>query len=148
MIFLTYALGIVASSHGGRLVDRFGRRTMLIVTFATILIGVAMTLTASLILTIVGISLITIGFFIGHSAASSGVGASSGSAKSHASALYLLFYYIGASVTGWVGGWFWIHGGWMAVAALTSACAVVGLVVGFSFDRHLPNSASRHEPTA
>lgn len=135
MIFLTYALGIVASSSGGRLVDRFGRRTMLIVTFVAILAGVAMTLSDSLILTIVGISLITIGFFIGHSAASSGVGASSGAAKSHASALYLLFYYIGASFTGWIGGWFWIHGGWMAVAGLTSACALVGLLVGLSFER-------------
>jgi YNFM family putative membrane transporter len=133
MIFLTYALGIVASSSGGRLVDRFGRRTMLIVTFVTILIGLAVTLTDSLVLTILGVSLITIGFFIGHSAASSGVGASSGAAKSHASALYLLFYYIGASFTGWIGGWFWIHGGWAAVAGLTSACAVIGLVVGFSF---------------
>ncbi|MND77023.1 Inner membrane transport protein YnfM [compost metagenome] len=136
MIFLTYALGIVSSSSGGRMVDRFGRRTTLIVTFAIILAGVVVTLTSSLILTILGISLITIGFFIGHSAASSGVGASSGSAKSHASALYLLFYYIGASFTGWAGGWFWIHGGWVAVAGLTSACATIGLLVALTFAPH------------
>ncbi|AYD00814.1 MFS transporter [Neorhizobium sp. NCHU2750] len=135
MIFLTYALGIVASSKGGKLVDRFGRRAMLIATFVIILVGMAMTLITSIVLMVLGICLITIGFFIGHSAASSGVGASSGAAKSHASALYLLFYYIGASFTGWAGGWFWIHGGWGAVAGLTSACAVVGLIVGLSYER-------------
>lgn len=137
MIFLTFAFGIIASSHGGTLVDRLGRRSTLRLAFSVILAGVLLTLPPSLLTMVAGISLITIGFFIGHAAASSGVGASSGAAKSHASALYLLFYYAGASLTGWAGGWFWIHGGWFAVASLTGFCAVAGLFVSLSFDRPL-----------
>lgn len=130
MIFLTFALGIVASSYGGALSDRFGRRTMLATGFGIILTGVLITLSDSLPAIITGIALITIGFFIGHAAASSSVGAHAGQAKSHASSLYLLFYYAGASMTGWLGGWFWIHGGWYAVVALTATCAIAGLILG------------------
>ncbi len=137
MIFLTFALGIIASSYGGTLVDRLGRRATLLIAFPTILVGVLATLSSNLILIVVGIALITIGFFIGHSAASSGVGAAAGNAKSHASALYLLSYYGGASITGWVGGWFWIHAGWNGVAALTAACAAAGIAISlFSVPAH------------
>jgi MFS transporter, YNFM family, putative membrane transport protein len=129
MIFLTFGLGVVASSYGGSLVDRYGRRAMLLTGFAMAFLGIGLTLLANLAVIVVGIALITIGFFIGHSAASSGVGANSGAAKSHGSSLYLLSYYGGASITGWIGGWFWIHGGWTAVAGLTGACALAGFLV-------------------
>ncbi|CUX36775.1 Uncharacterized MFS-type transporter YybF [Agrobacterium tumefaciens str. CFBP 5621] len=127
MIFLTFALGIVASSYGGALVDRFSRRIMLVVAFSTILAGILLTFASSIILIVAGIAAITVGFFIGHSAASSGVGANAGGAKSHASALYLLFYYCGASITGWIGGWFWIHAGWPGIMAITAGCALAGI---------------------
>ncbi|WP_417684956.1 MFS transporter [Roseibium sp.] len=129
LLFVTYALGIFASAYGGALIDRLGRQTMLIAGFAITLMGLAATLIETLWGLGLGVSLITIGFFIGHAAASSGVGAAASRAKSHATALYLLFYYAGASITGWVGGWFWIHGGWDAVAALTAMCAVGGLAL-------------------
>ncbi len=129
LLFVTYALGIFASAYGGVMIDRFGRRTMLVTGFATALAGVASTLFESLWAVGLGVSLITIGFFIGHAAASSGVGAAAAKAKSHATALYLLFYYAGASITGWIGGWFWMQGGWAAVAALTALCAASGLVL-------------------
>lgn len=128
MIFLTFALGIVASSYGGALVDRFSRRIMLLVAFFSILAGIVLTFSSSIVVIVAGIAAITVGFFIGHSAASSGVGANAGSAKSHASALYLLFYYCGASITGWAGGWFWIHAGWPGIMAITSGCALIGLI--------------------
>ncbi|MGI2033861.1 MFS transporter [Rhizobium panacihumi] len=126
MIFLTFAFGIIASSYGGMLVDRFGRRRMLLIAFPAILAGVLLTLASSVIAIVLGISIITIGFFIGHSAASSGVGANAGLAKGHASALYLLAYYGGASIAGWAGGWFWIHAGWTGVVMLTAGCAIAG----------------------
>lgn len=132
MIFLTFAFGIVASSVGGGLADRFGRRPMLLVGFLIILLGVACTLLAWLPAIIAGVALITTGFFIGHSAASGAVGANAGSAKSHASSLYLLFYYMGSSITGSVGGLFWQHGGWTAVAALAAACAGTGIFLALT----------------
>ncbi|MCC2975795.1 MFS transporter [Sphingomonas sp. PL-96] len=129
MIFLTYALGMVASSSAGRLADRHGRARTLGVGLALLLAGIALTLSASLVLIVAGITLLTIGFFIGHSVASGWVGRVAHGAKGHAASLYLLFYYLGSSVTGTLGGWFWQHGGWHALAALTAVLTLVGFWV-------------------
>lgn len=132
MIFLTYLLGTISSSLGGVFADRLGRGWAILLGFATILIGLGLTLFDSLALIVAGIAMITTGFFIGHAATSGAVGAHAGHDKAHASSLYLLFYYIGASVVGSMAGWFWQHGGWSSVAALTGACAVAGLVMALT----------------
>lgn len=135
LIFLAFALGIVSSSMAGGLADRFGRRPLLLAGFITMLAGVLLTLSASLVVISLGIALVATGYFIGHSVASGAVGPIAGSHKGHAASLYLLFYYIGASVTGSVAGWFWQHGGWPAVAALTGGFAVVGTVLALTLPR-------------
>lgn len=128
MIFLTYGLGTISSSVAGSFTDRVGRRPVLASGFGMLGLGVLLTLSANLVVMIAGISLVSIGFFVGHAAASGAVGVHAQGAKGHASSLYLLFYYMGASLTGFVGGWFWIHGGWAAVSVLTGLCAALGLV--------------------
>lgn len=135
MIFLTYGIGTIASSIGGQFADRFGRRSVILSGFALCVVGVLFTLPDNMISLIIGITLISIGFFIGHAATSGAVGANAGAFKSHASSLYLLFYYMGLSITGFVGGYFWIYGGWTAVAALTTAAAVAGLVLSLGVKR-------------
>lgn len=135
MIFLTYALGMIASSSAGRLADRHGRARTLGVGLALLLAGIALTLSASLVWIVAGITLLTIGFFIGHSVASGWVGRVAQGAKGHAASLYLLFYYVGSSVTGTLGGWFWEHGGWRALAALTAVLTLLGFWVLVSLAR-------------
>ncbi|MDA7416955.1 MFS transporter [Xenophilus arseniciresistens] len=129
LIFLSYALGMVSSSMAGRLADRLGRRPLLAAGFAMMLCGVLLTLAGSLWLVIAGIAVVTTGFFIAHAVASSAVGPQAGAAKGHAASLYLLFYYLGSSVTGSVGGWFWQHGGWPAVVALTAGLCLTALAM-------------------
>jgi YNFM family putative membrane transporter len=129
LIFLVFGFGIVSSSTAGGLVDRFGRKTMLMAGFSAMLTGVLLTLSPALPVVILGVILVTTGFFIGHSVVSSSVGPLAGNAKGHAASLYLLFYYMGSSITGSVGGWFWQHGGWGAIVALTCAAGLIGLVL-------------------
>lgn len=135
MIFLTFALGIVSSSVAGGLADRFGRKPLLVVGFAIMLAGVLLTLSSSLVVIALGIALVATGFFIGHSVASGAVGPVAGVNKGHAASLHLLFYYMGASLTGSVAGWFWQHGGWTAVAALTGGFAVLGIILSLTLPR-------------
>ncbi|MCF5920344.1 MFS transporter, partial [Xanthomonas perforans] len=78
-------------------------------------LGVALTLAHVLALVVAGIVVVTIGFFIAHSAASAWVSRLGGAHRSHAASLYLLAYYAGSSVIGALGGWFWQHGGWAAL---------------------------------
>jgi YNFM family putative membrane transporter len=53
--------------------------------------------------------------------ASGWVGRLAAGNKGHASSLYLLAYYIGSSLAGSAGGWFWAHGGWNGVVLFTLA---------------------------
>ncbi|WP_305072993.1 MFS transporter [Propionivibrio sp.] len=129
LIFLAYGFGMVSSSMAGGLADRFGRRLLLVAGFVTMLGGVVLTLAGSLLLIIVGIVLVTSGFFIGHSVASGSIGPLAGTAKGHAASLYLLFYYMGSSIVGSMGGWFWQYGGWIAVAGLIGGLAVSGALL-------------------
>ncbi len=129
LIFLAYGFGIVSSSFGGALADRFGVRPLMIAAFLVVLTGVIVTLSGSLAAIIAGLILATAGFFVGHAVASASVGLLAGAAKGHAAALYLLFYYLGSSISGTAGGWFWLHGGWPSVAGFTGACALAGLAL-------------------
>jgi YNFM family putative membrane transporter len=129
MIFLAYGFGMVSSSVSGALADRFGRRPLLALGFLILLLGVLATLPESLAVVFGGIVLATIGFFIAHAVASASIGPLAGEYKGHAASLYLLFYYMGSSIVGSVGGWFWQYGGWPAVAGLIGVLALVGLIL-------------------
>ena len=131
LIFTCYMFGIVSSSAAGWLSDRVGRGPVLTGGMAVALIGLLLTLSASLAATIAGIAVLTVGFFAAHSTASSWIGQTAQGAKGHASSLYLLAYYVGSSVLGSTGGWVWSNGGWGWVAgfcglawAITAALAV------------------------
>ncbi|MBX4144986.1 MFS transporter, partial [Ralstonia pickettii] len=90
--------------------------------------GLALTLSHSLVAIVVGIVLVTIGFFIAHSVASGWVGYLAGAAKGHAASLYLLAYYLGSSVLGSIGGTFWQHGAGTGVAAYVAVLLALGLL--------------------
>ncbi|MBG0512100.1 MFS transporter [Agrobacterium sp. MOPV5] len=141
LIFLVYSLGIVSSSISGYLADQFGRRRLMAFGLSMMLAGVLVTLSTSLPVIILGIALVTAGFFIGHSVASGSVGRLAGPHKGHASSLYLLFYYLGSSAIGSIAGWSWQHGGWMSVVMLTSGLAVVGLMLVL-FSPHSPDGSN------
>lgn len=126
-IFLCVTFGIIASSVSGALAERFGRKPALVGGMALMLAGALLTAPQSLPAIVAGIALVTAGFFVAHSVASSMIGPIAGAAKAHAASLYLLFYYVGSSVVGSVGGWLWQHGGWSAVVYATAAMAAIGL---------------------
>ncbi|WP_155801516.1 MFS transporter [Magnetospirillum molischianum] len=116
MLFFVYIFGIVSSSAAGGLTERFGRRAVLPVGVLVTAVGVGLTLPDGMETMVAGLILLTVGFFFTHAVASGWVGRIAVGAKGHASSLYLLAYYVGSSIVGSAGGWFWAEGGWSAVA--------------------------------
>lgn len=114
-IFIVYLTGTFSSTWMGRLSDSLGRRKVLWIGLVIMVSGAAITLVEPLLLKIIGIAIFTFGFFGAHSIASSWVGLRAKTDKAQASALYLCFYYLGSSVAGTAGGFFWTHYGWSGV---------------------------------
>lgn len=129
LIFLSYSFGIVSSSLAGNFADKFSRKSVMIAGYIAILVGIFMTASTWLWLIIIGIAFVTTGFFIVHSIASSSVGAHAKQNKGHGTSLYLLFYYMGSSIIGTVGGWFYQYGGWNAIVMLTTVCVIISLLI-------------------
>lgn len=130
LIFFAYVGGVVASSSAGALADRAGRGPVMVAGALIVLFGLGLTLMASLVAVVTGIVIITIGFFMVHSIASGWVGRMAKRDKGHASSLYLLAYYVGASLMGWSGGWAWRSDGWDGVAAY--AAGAFAIVLGIA----------------
>ena len=119
LIFCVYVFGIVASPTAGALADRLGRGPVLVGGVLVMSAGVLLTLARPLVVVIAGIAVLTFGFFVAHAVASGWVGRLARGSKGHASSLYLLAYYVGSSVLGSAGGWFWEHGRWPALVVFS-----------------------------
>ncbi|MBV8046863.1 MAG: MFS transporter [Paludibacterium sp.] len=129
LVFTLYMVGSLASAWGGRLSDRLGRRNVLWLTQIIVLAGLALTLATSLVAIIAGLALCTIGFFAGHSVASSWVGLRARQGRALASALYLACYYLGGSVIGSVSGVAYGAYAWPGVIMLLGLIQLGGLAL-------------------
>ncbi|CAM5348621.1 hypothetical protein SCYAM73S_01560 [Streptomyces cyaneofuscatus] len=96
-IFLVYLVGTVSSAAAGRLVARLGRRGALYLAVSTTAAGLLLSLSESLAAVLLGLVLITAGFFAGHAVASSSVSRTATTGRAQASALYQSAYYLGSS---------------------------------------------------
>ncbi|MFE9012685.1 MFS transporter [Streptomyces cyaneofuscatus] len=126
-IFLVYLVGTVSSAAAGRLVARLGRRGALYLAVSTTAAGLLLSLSQSLAAVLLGLVLITAGFFAGHAVASSSVSRTATTGRAQASALYQSAYYLGSSAGGTLGAVAFHAGGWAATAAL-GLLAVLGVV--------------------
>ncbi len=115
LIFLTYLSGTLGSMMSGRLAARFSAARCMMLGVVILMVGTAITRAESLVLIILGLTVNAFGFFLAHSLASSWVGRNAQRARGSASALYLVFYYTGASLGGFWLEPFWLWGGWAGV---------------------------------
>lgn len=138
LIFSAYVIGIFSSAWMGSLGNRLGRRRVLWVGFVIMLLGIALTETESVASVILGVVLVTFGFFGSHSIASGWVGMRARHSKAQASSLYLFFYYMGASIIGTLGGVFMQRFGWNGVVGMTSALVLAGLYLSWRLSRIEP----------
>ena len=137
-VFVVYLVGTFSSAWVGDLAGRLGRRNVFWCVVVLMLAGLLITLPRPLALVILGLAVFTFGFFGAHSVLSSWVGLRARHSKAQASSLYLFFYYLGSSVAGTAGGFFWKSHGWPGVVAFLAALLTVALTVGIRLIRLQP----------
>ncbi len=132
LLFLTYLVGTVGSSGVGRLVDRWGRRAVLVAAGSGMAVGVGVTLATPLWLVLLGLVIATFCFFVAHAIAAAWAGQEVPAARSQASALYSLAYYAGSSLVGFAGALVFDRAGWtgamtMVIIGCLSAAGIAAV---------------------
>jgi YNFM family putative membrane transporter len=131
LVFLVYPVGALSSTYAGALASRLDRRSVLPAAGLVTVAGLMLTLAEPLALVVLGLAVMTAGFFAAHSVASGwvatraheGVGGTG-----QATSLYLFAYYLGSSVFGSLAGDAWSAGAWPAVVLLAGGLLAVGMV--------------------
>ncbi|MCU1791948.1 MFS transporter [Pectobacterium polaris] len=137
LLSVVYLTGSYSSPKAGALTARYGRGPVLSVAILLMLAGLGMTALTPLFAIFGGMMLFTAGFFAAHSVASSWIGQRARRAKGQASSMYLFSYYLGSSLAGTLGGFFWHSFGWMGITAFLSALLLLALAVSLILKRRL-----------
>ncbi|WP_346797390.1 MFS transporter [Halomonas sp. Bachu 37] len=116
LIFLTYLGGTLGSTISGRLAQRWSQSWCMVLGVVIMMTGTGVTLSSALVGIIAGLTINAFGFFLVHSMASGWVSRQAQGARGSASALYLVFYYVGASLGGFWLEPFWNNAAWPGVA--------------------------------
>lgn len=117
MLFLTYLTGSLASAWSGRAALWLSQPICMIVGILLLMIGTLLTLAGNLPMIVSGFLLNSFGFFLTHSVLSSWVSQHALKARASASSLYLVFYYLGASLGSFYLEPFWQWAAWPGVVA-------------------------------
>ncbi|MFJ5334811.1 MFS transporter [Pectobacterium sp. CHL-2024] len=137
LLSVVYLTGSYSSPKAGALTARYGRGPVLSVAILLMLAGLGMTALSPLFAIFSGMMLFTAGFFAAHSVASSWIGQRARRAKGQASSMYLFSYYLGSSLAGTLGGFFWHSFGWVGITAFLSALLLLALVVSLILKHRL-----------
>jgi MFS transporter, YNFM family, putative membrane transport protein len=127
LIFLVYLFGSFSSLYMGKKASIYGYAKVLTVNVLITMTGAILTLFSSIWLIIIGLSIFTFGFFACHSVTSSWIGEFSKVYKAQSSSLYLLFYYLGSSIAGTLGGILWSNFGWIGVTLFVQVLFIISL---------------------
>lgn len=130
-IFGVYLLGVLATSYSGRLLNRYGHARMLAMAWGLVILGLIVSLPASLPAVILAFALISVGLFSAQASATSFVAEASGDARATSVGLYVTCYYLGGSVGGVLPATIWAYAGWNGVAAMIVVVALISMTIGF-----------------
>ncbi|TCO47609.1 YNFM family putative membrane transporter [Kribbella antiqua] len=141
LLFSVYLFGSASSAAAGRLADRYGRRSVVPVGCLVRVAGVAITLAAPLPLIVIGLAVMTAGFFAVHGVAGGWVAVrahAGGGGTGQAASIYLFSFYVGSSVFGGLAGTAWSRAGWSGVALEAGVLFAVAVVLALLL-RNIPS---------
>ncbi len=131
-VFAVYLFGVVATPLAGRLIDRFGYRTTLLMAIALSATGIALTLAPSVAAVVTGLGLMATGAFCSASASQGYIGVVATGQRSTAAALYLSVYYVGGGLGAVLPAVVWTRGGWPATVAMIVAVQFIAALLAIT----------------
>ncbi|MGJ5725102.1 MFS transporter [Brevibacterium sp. H602] len=130
LFFLIYLVGTVVTTYYGRLATKFSRTRITLAGMVIALAGAGLTLVDSLVVIIIGMSLLTAGFFLGHTGASAAASAARpGVDSTRSAAIYLTVYYLGTSLGAWLSAVLFADFAWPGVVAMCVSSLIVVFVL-------------------
>lgn len=133
LLYLAYLAGVVTSLLVPRIPARIPGRTLMAAGLAVAATGVAGTLVRSLPAIVASLVVICVGMFLVQATAPAFVNANAAAAKGAAGALYVTFYYLGATLGSFLPGLALARWGWPGVVGVCLA----SLAVAFASNRWL-----------
>jgi len=140
-VFFVYLVGVVVSPLAGRLIDRVGHRTALLLAVAISMTGMLVTLIPSVATIVIGLGLMSTGVFASQTASQGYVGVIAHARRSTAAALYLTVYYTAGGLGAVLPAVVWSRGGWPATVALVLAVQLIAAALAAT--RWVRNGAVR-----
>ncbi|QUM81931.1 MFS transporter [Moritella sp. 5] len=135
MMFLCYLSGTLSARLSGRWMHAHSLFSGLLLGIGISLVGLIILSQQTMLTIIIGLLVLSAGAFFIHALAYSHIGRSATQGKSTATALYLVMYYSGGSIGGFILIYCWQIGGWWPVLAATSIIytMMVSLVFALKF---------------
>ncbi|HXK00682.1 MAG TPA: MFS transporter [Buchnera sp. (in: enterobacteria)] len=132
---LFYLIGVYSSPQAGILTEKYNKGIILINALLLMIIGLLVTQLNQLYFIFFGLMIFAAGFFAAHSVASSWIGHHTIGSKAQKSSLYLFFYYLGSSIFGTCGGFFWFSGGWTNISLFIVSTLILGIFLAIRLKR-------------
>jgi YNFM family putative membrane transporter len=127
-IYVVYLAGVIASPLAGRLSARHSRQRLMAIGMLVAVAGIVGTLMPALPAIIASLVVLCAGMFTAQAIAPAFVNANARAAKGGANALYLAFYYVGATLGSSLPGLAWQTWGWQGVVTSSVAALTLGLL--------------------
>ena len=132
-LFFVYLIGLVVTPAAGYLITRVGLRAGIGGAILCSMVGVALTLSHSLTLVILGLAALSSGVFIAQTASQSHLRlAAPPGARVTAAGIYFTCYYLGGTAAGVVPGAFWALGRWPACVGFIVSMQMIGLAIALT----------------
>ncbi|QIE02252.1 MFS transporter [Buchnera aphidicola] len=136
LVSILYLTGVYSSPKAGILMNKYDKNNILIVSLLLMIIGVFITQFNELFIILFGLIIFSGGFFASHSTASSWIGSYSNISKIQATSLYLFFYYLGSSMFGTFGGFFWFYMKWPGISSFIIIMLCLGVFLSFQLKKN------------
>ncbi|XBC41254.1 MAG: MFS transporter [Buchnera aphidicola (Nurudea yanoniella)] len=124
-----YLVGVYSSPKAGILIKKYKKSMVLLISVILMIFGIIISEENKIILIFLGLFLFSAGFFSAHSIISTWIGLYSKNGQGYISSIYLFSYYLGSSVLGTIGGFFWIFQKWLGISIFLIIILLIGIIL-------------------